>query len=214
MVSKQGNVYLQKAISLVEEIRRRESENIAAAARIIAESVASGRMCYHCDIGHMLPAETAPGRRGRPKFVVPVAYRLDEMERLSAGDVLVFGSVLGVFALSVDMADCARARGAKVIYIGSPQPKEQDALTNQQQMTKRQSVVLVPPQHPSGRRMSDAADVVINTHVPYTDGCVEIPGRNTPACPLSGVANAVVFWSLMSETVELLVKRGYRVDVD
>ena len=194
MTGRRGNAYLDKAIALVEVIRKEEAGNIAAAARIIAESVASGGKCYHCDIGHMLPAETAPGRLGRPEFVVPVAYRLDEMERLSAGDVLVFGSVLGVFALSVDMADRARARGAKVIYIGSPQPKE-----------------LVPPQHPSGRRVSDAADIVINTHVPHTDGCVDIPGRSTPACPLSGIANTVVFWSLMAEAVELLAKRGYQV---
>ncbi|MGQ9526005.1 MAG: hypothetical protein ACUVTZ_14370 [Armatimonadota bacterium] len=190
------NVYLDRAASLIRRIRTAEARSIACAARMIADAVAAGRKCYYCDIGHMLPAETAPARRGRPTFVVPLAYRLDEVDRLAEGDVLVLGSVLGVFALLVDMADKARSRGAKVVYIGSPQPKG-----------------LVPPQHPNRRRASDAADVVVNTHVPFTDGCVEVAGRSTPACPLSGIANTAVFWSLMAEATELLLKRGCTVEV-
>lgn len=157
-----------------------------------AEAMArrAGKRLWHLDIGHFPPFETAPEREGNPRLFAPLAYRLEEVEKVGQGDVLVFGSILGVFALSVDICRKARNRGAKVVYIGSPVETR-----------------IVPSQHPSGKRVADVVDLVICTHVPYTDGVIDEAWLPTPACPLSGFANTLVFWMLNAEVLRLLERR-------
>jgi uncharacterized phosphosugar-binding protein len=179
--------YLQSVQALVREILQREMKAIRRAAEWCTEAKRSGRRLWHLDIGHFPPFETAPERAGNPRLFEPLSYRLEEVQKLGRGDVLVFGSILGVFALSVDICAEAKQKGAKVVYIGSPV-----------------DVKVVPPQHPSGRRVADVADLVIRTHVPYTDGVLEEPWLSTPACPLSGFANTLVYWMLNAEIIRLL----------
>lgn len=183
--------YLELATDLAQRIGRQEMPPIRQAARWCAQAHRAGKRLWHLDIGHFLPSETATEREGNPRVFTPLAYRVEEVQRVGQGDVLVFGSILGVFALSVDICQQARARGAKVVYIGSPVDKR-----------------VVPPQHPSGKRVADVVDLVIRTHVPYTDGALTEAWMPAPACPLSGFANALVFWMLNAEVLRLLNTEG------
>lgn len=182
--------YLDEAQTLVQEILRREMPAIRKAAGWCAQAHRMGRRLWHLDIGHFPPSETSPEREGNPHLFSALAYRLEEVQKISQGDMLVFGSILGVFALSVDICLTAARQGAKVVYIGSPV-----------------ETTLVPSQHPSGKRVADVADLVIHTHVPYTDGVLREPWLPTPACPVSGFANVLVFWMLNAEVLRLL-QRG------
>lgn len=179
--------YLDAVQTLVRDVLQHEMAAIRRAAGWCAEARRSGKQLWHLDIGHFPPFETARERAGNPQLFEPLSYRLDEVQKIGRGDVLVFGSILGVFALSVDICLSAKEKGAKVVYIGSPV-----------------DVKIVPPQHPSGRRVADVADLVIRTHVPYTDGVLKEPWLPTPACPLSGFANAMIYWMLNAEVLRLL----------
>ncbi len=186
--------YLELSTALARRIARQEMASIRKAARWCAQAHRAGKRLWHLDIGHFPPYETAPEREGNPGLFTPLAYRLEDVQKVEQGDVLVFGSILGVFALSVDICQQARARGAKVVYIGSPVDKR-----------------VVPPQHPSGKRVADVVDLVIRTHVPYTDGALTEAWMPTPACPLSGFANALVFWMLNAEVLRLLNTEGSKL---
>lgn len=179
--------YLEAAQVLVREILRHEMTAIRRAAEWCVEAKRAGKQLWHLDIGHFPPFETAPERAGNPRLLEPLSYRLEEVQKIERGDVLVFGSILGVFALSVDICAQAKEKGAKVVYIGSPVDGK-----------------VVPPQHPSGKRVADVAHLVIRTHVPYTDGVLEESWLPTPACPLSGFANTLVYWMLNAEILRLL----------
>ncbi|MGQ9879382.1 MAG: hypothetical protein ACUVSV_00765 [Armatimonadota bacterium] len=183
--------YLRTAAGLAQEIVRREMPAVRKVAQWCVDAQRAGKRLWYLDIGHFPPFETVPEREGNPRLFAPLAYRLEEVEKVGRGDVLVFGSILGVFALSVDICRGARERGAKVVYIGSPVDKG-----------------VVPPQHPSGERVADVVDLVIRTHVPYTDGVIDEAWLPTPACPLSGFANTLVFWMLNAEVLRLLEGRG------
>ena len=179
--------YLDAAQALVREVLKHEMAAIRQAAEWCAQARRSGRQLWHLDIGHFPPFETARERVGNPQLFETLSYRLDEVQKIGYGDVLVFGSILGVFALSVDICLGAKEKGAKVVYIGSPV-----------------DIATVPPQHPSGKRVADVSDMVIRTHVPFTDGVLKEPWLPTPACPLSGFANATVFWMLNAEVLRRL----------
>ena len=45
--------------------------------------------------------------------------------------------------------------------------------------------------HPSGRRLYEVADRVIDTRGPVGDACVPVPALGTPIAPLSGLLNVV-----------------------
>ena len=50
---------------------------------------------------------------------------------------------------------------------------------------------------------SAAYILYVDPHWPLADGCVTISGYDTPACPASGIVQAAIGWSLVSECVGL-----------
>jgi uncharacterized phosphosugar-binding protein len=41
--------------------------------------------------------------------------------------------------------------------------------------------------------------VYANPHWPIEDGCIEVPGYDVPICPVSGVMQATLYWSVIAE---------------
>ena len=56
--------------------------------------------------------------------------------------------------------------------------------------------------------IEDVSDIVIYTHVPYTDGIVNVEGLEIPICPASGIIQSLVYYALSAEIVEGLTKSG------
>ena len=110
---------------------------------------------------------------------------------LRRGDVIVIGSVSGKTSSTVALALACRKAGIKVI-----------ALTSLEYTAK------VKSDHPSGRRLCDVADVVVDNGVPYGDAAVKIPGLRERALPLSGVACAVAGWMIWGRVMELMAAGG------
>jgi uncharacterized phosphosugar-binding protein len=66
----------------------------------------------------------------------------------------------------------------------------------------------VTSRHPSGKKLAELADVVIDNGAPYGDAAVEIPGCRQKVGPLSSVTGCALANALVVETVHLLVQRG------
>ena len=107
------------------------------------------------------------------------------------GDVLIAHSVSGRNPVTVEVAMEAKRAGAAVI-----------ALTN---VAYSQSVL---SRHPSGKRLYEVADIVLDNHGEIGDAAVPIAGVDQKAGPTSTVVGAAILNAIIAELVQRLVKGG------
>ena len=88
-----------------------------------------------------------------------VVAELWDISPIHAGDVFVIASNSGVNGSVVGMALLAKERGHDVIAV-----------------TSLEHTAEVQPKHPSGLRLSEVADVVIDNLAPYGDATLALPG--------------------------------------
>jgi uncharacterized phosphosugar-binding protein len=88
-----------------------------------------------------------------------VVSELWEISPIRSGDVFVIASNSGVNGSVVGLALLAKERGHDVIAV-----------------TSLQHTARVRPKHPSGLRLSEVADVVIDNLAPYGDATLALPG--------------------------------------
>ena len=98
-------------------------------------------------------------------------------------DVMIVFSATGLTAVPIEMAMGARARGLPVV-----------AVTSVAQSMAR------PPDHPTGTRLLDHADIVIDLCTPAGDALVTLEGLDTPIGPGSTVANAAIVNEIKVQT--------------
>lgn len=216
--------YFHKLREVLDRIEATQIENIRRAAEMIVESVKAGGCVHLLDTGHML-AHEAVGRAGGLMMMTPVRFNVevanparprglpakprifaDEIQGLSdyvlssssiyPGDVLIVGSVSGKNALPVDVALKAQAMGVKVVAITSVEYSK-----------------ALPSRHPSGKRLYEVADVVIDNCGAVGDAAVDVPGLDVSICPTSGIAAAHIIWALTAEIVERLMACGIKPSV-
>ena len=65
-----------------------------------------------------------------------------------------------------------------------------------------------PIQHPSGKKMHDFADVVIDNKVEKGDAMLSMDGLNTKFTPASGITSAAIMHCLTTATIEKLLQKG------
>jgi uncharacterized phosphosugar-binding protein len=123
------------------------------------------------------------------------ATGLVEGSGLRAADCLVVVSHSGINPVPVELADLGRRRGATVIAI-----------------TSRTAGAAAQPRDPEGRRLSDVADVVIDTGAPVGDAAYEAADGERVA-PLSTIL-AVHAWNLLlSGLAERAAAEGVRLPI-
>jgi uncharacterized phosphosugar-binding protein len=88
-----------------------------------------------------------------------IVAQLWEISPIHTGDVFLIASNSGVNGSVVGMALLAKERGHDVIAV-----------------TSLQHTAQVQPKHPSGRRLAEIADVVIDNLAPYGDATLVLPG--------------------------------------
>lgn len=110
---------------------------------------------------------------------------------LRPGDVLLVGSVSGRNRTPVELALACRDAGVKVVGLTSL------AYTGQ-----------VESLHPSGRKLCEVVDVVIDNGAPYGDAAVAIPGYEIKLLPVSGVAMTVIGWMIWGRVMEKMAAAG------
>jgi uncharacterized phosphosugar-binding protein len=207
--------YWQEIAGLYDKVKTTQRENIIRAGQIIAEAVDNGACVHIHDTGHIIDSELIYRGGGlilykkfKYNLVVdnPVRKRdrsdiNTSMEGLASyalkasgarpGDVFIIGSVSGRTFSAVDLAYEAKKLGMKIIVITS--------------MTYATSV---DSPHSSGQKLYEMADVVIDNCAPAAEAMMEVEGLEPRMCAASGLAAAFIMWSITTNVVEELMKRG------
>lgn len=111
---------------------------------------------------------------------------------LRSGDVVLIGSVSGRNPRPVEIALGCRELGIQTIGLTSLK------------YTQR-----VKSAHPSGKRLFEVVDVVIDNGAPYGDASVAIPGLDVEsALPVSGVGALIAGWMLFEQVARKMVAAG------
>jgi uncharacterized phosphosugar-binding protein len=213
--------YFAAALAHLERLRATQEEVVRAAAGLCANSIAAGKLVHLFGTGHgAIPALEAFPRSGgivgfHPIAELPITllhhvwgdmgvqqYRflhrqqgygtaILEAHRPDPDDSLILFSHSGINPVILDMALAAKERGLSVVGV-----------------TSKPHSSAVESRHPSGRRLYEVADVVIDTGAPLGDAVVQIKGLNEPVSAVSTVLVVAVVQAVVAETAALLVARG------
>ena len=160
---------------------------------MIADCWASGGRLFITDMGHGTAAEMtnrAGGLMGLKHL------KLEDKDDLKAGDVVLVGSVSGRNTAPIELAIECREKGAKVIVL--------TALEYTSQVTSL---------HPSGKKLMDVGDLVIDLCAHFGDASQEIEGLPVKALPVSGIAFIAILWAICGEAIEQALAKGIRPHV-
>lgn len=213
--------YFEIATELLGKLRSTQVANIDAAAEICADAIANRGLVFVFGSGHsrFMCDELTPRQGGIVGFValaelalsnysaivgangLRVPLHLEKYEglaeeilksfRFGPKDCFILVSTSGIRPLIVEMAMGARERGMKTIALVSRRHSDQSA-----------------PNHPSGKKLVDLADVVIDNQCPPGDCAQVIDGLEWPTGPVSTLAGAMAVNMLRSATIEKLMARG------
>ncbi len=216
--------YLNTIRRLLDHYEQTQMDAIERAAAMVADSVLGGGAVHLAAIGHSNEQDFL-NRAGGPAFLQPFSFSLSlndpvadclkdrpraepfdregELVRLAlrsgnlrAGDIMVIGSVSGRNTRPVGLALACREMGIRTLVFTSL------AYTAQ-----------VDSAHPSGSKLADVADVVIDIGAPFGDAAVEIAGYAFPLLPVSGVAAVAGGWMVWGRAMEIMAGRGHPASV-
>ena len=212
--------YLRSALATLERARTSQAERVAEAGAWVGEAVAGGHLLAVTGSGHShMLAEEVFYRAGGLVAVLPIldpalmlhdaALSSSRMERLSGiaevrleaaglgpGDVLVVASNSGRNAYPIEAAMVGARLGARVIALTS--------LPHARSVSAR---------HPSGLRLFEVADLVLDTGVSAGDAALALPGLAVPTGPLSTVIGAALLEAVVVEAIAWLLAHGHRPEV-
>lgn len=106
-------------------------------------------------------------------------------------DVMIVISTSGIREVIIEMAEGARQRGLKVIGVVSRAHCEQ-----------------AKPAHPSGKKLTDVADVILDNGAPVGDSLLALDGCRHKTGPFSTLGGAMIMNMLRCEVAQRLVDRG------
>ncbi|UWE11241.1 SIS domain-containing protein [Actinacidiphila bryophytorum] len=124
-----------------------------------------------------------------------LARRLYDLAGPQPQDLFVIVSSSGVNNSIVDMALHVKEAGHKLVALTS--------LTHTR---------AVPPQHPSGKRLADLADAVLDNCAPAGDALLPLPGGGA-LCGVSTITSATLVQMVLAEAVGILLSEGKEAPV-
>jgi len=209
--------YLDGVIGLLQKLRDEEGPAVQEAAIILADAIGNGKRIFGFGCTHSsLPIQDLVYRAGGLMLINPIfgpgiaslepqpATITSAMERLTGfadvildntpieeGDVLILVSVSGRNAVPIEMAQSAKNRGITVIGV-----------------TSREYTDNVDARHPSGKKMYEFADVVLDNKAAKGDAILEADNMPQKFSPASGVTSNALLHALVSATIEECLARG------
>jgi uncharacterized phosphosugar-binding protein len=119
-----------------------------------------------------------------------VSRRLYDLVKPDPADLFVIASNSGVNGSIVELATVVKENGHPLIAI-----------------TSLQHTSGVESRHPSGKKLIDFADVVLDNHAPYGDSVLELPG-GAKVCAVSSITAALIAQMLVAEVLRRLTEAG------
>ncbi|MEV4351164.1 SIS domain-containing protein [Actinoplanes sp. NPDC049596] len=210
--------FLTRIQAAIDKVGRGQDEQKHRAADLLAGSLRSGGVIQAFGCGHSeaLAMEIAgragglvPTNRialrdvvlygGEPLSVLEdpmferradVAHRLYELAPVKPDDAFVIASNSGINGAVVEMALLVKQRGHALIAI-----------------TSAEHSAGVDSRHPSGRKLGEIADVVLDNGAPYGDAALPMPGGGAVGA-VSSITAALLAQQIVTEVVSRLVAAG------
>ncbi|MBT2234126.1 sugar isomerase domain-containing protein [Nonomuraea sp. NEAU-A123] len=209
--------FATKALELARQVVESQAEPVRRAAALLVTSLRAGGVVNAFGSGHseaiameiagraggLVPSNRLTPRDlvlygGQPPSVLTpelerdpeIAHRIYELAPVAPQDVFVLISSSGINGAVVELATIVKDRGHPLIALTS--------VKHSSQMTSR---------HPSGRKLLDLADVVLDNGAPYGDAILELPGGGGYGA-ISTVTSALLAQMVVTEAVDGLVALG------
>lgn len=213
--------YLSKCQHILQTIHQQQAQ-IQQAAKWFSESILAGRMVHVFGSGHsrIMVEEMWPrygsfagfnpivelsltfhnlvvGANGQRQamFLENVSGLADRILRnfdLSSQDTALVISSSGTNIVPIEMAELFQQKGIKVVALITKEHSEASS-------SKRKD----------GKKLTDFADLVLDTGAPVGDAMVTLTGLDTPVAPGSTVGGAAIINCLKAETAQLLTQAGH-----
>ncbi|GIF45530.1 putative phosphosugar-binding protein [Asanoa ferruginea] len=211
--------YLAAVTAAIDQVARTQSDGVRRAADLITAALRAGGVVQAFGAGHSeaLAMEIAgragglvPSNRialrdlvlfgGADRAVLDdpflerdpsVAHRLYELAPVKPDDVFVIASNSGVNGVVVELARLVKENGHGLIAV-----------------TSLAHSLAVPTKHPSGKRLADLADVVLDNGAPYGDAALPLGQEGAAVGAISSVTGAVLAQQLVCEVVARIVESG------
>ena len=212
--------YLKKCEAIISRVGEQENE-IDKAAQWFADSILSGRMVHVFGSGHsrIMVEEMWPRYGSFPGFnpivelsltyhnnvvgangqrqamylenVPGFAERILRNFGLDKKDTALIVSSSGSNIVPIEMAELFQQKGIKVVAIVTKKHSEASK-------SKRED----------GKKLSDFADLVLDTGAPAGDSMITIDGLETPVSPGSSVGGIIIINSIKAEVAKRLTEAG------
>lgn len=213
--------YFRVVRDALERIEATQAGTIEQAATICASSIAAGGVVHVFGSGHsrIIVEELWPRYGSYPGFhpivelsltayhqvagangqrqamflenVAGLAAQILRNFNIGPNDALIAVSSGGTSVVTVELAELLSARGLPVVAV--------TGLAHSQRSE---------PAAPSGQRLFEVADVVLDTCTPIGDAAVLLPGMTAPVGPTTTVAGAALANAVKVRVAELLLDKG------
>jgi uncharacterized phosphosugar-binding protein len=213
--------WLDNVRAVLDDIQATQLPAIRRAAELMADSIAAERWVHTFGCGHAtIPVEEMYPRIGgfvgfHPIVELPLTFftritgemgihqflfleraegygdAIMKSHTFDARDTMWIFSHTGINTVNIDVALRAKELGMRVVAAGSAEQAASSA-----------------PRHPSGKKLFDVADVVIDTRVPAGDSSVPLQGHRDNVGPVSTMAFVAVVWMAVTTVAEMLAERG------
>jgi uncharacterized phosphosugar-binding protein len=212
--------YLKKCDAIIETIESQKKE-IEQAAGLFASSILAGRVVHVFGSGHsrIMVEEMWPRYGSFPGFnpivelsltyhnnvigangqrqamylenVPGFAERILRNFSLSEKDTAFIISSSGCNIVPIEMAELFKQKGIKVVALITKQHSDKSA-----------------SRRTDGKKLSDFADIVLDTGAPLGDSMIYVDGLDTPVSPGSSVGGVIMVNSIKAEVARLLTEAG------
>lgn len=211
--------YWKQVNGVMDYVMDTQAEKIEQAARMVADSLAKDGMLYVFGCGHshiigedlfyraggtaavcaMLDSDlmlhTGAAKSSVYEKMPGLAQPVFERYGITDRDVLLVVSTSGINSVPVEMAMCAKEQGVGVIAIVSEAYREDTS------------------RHPSGKKLRDVADLVLDNGVCHGDAAVEIAGSDMRVGPISTISSCLIAQSIVVQADEFMWQQGVRPPV-
>ncbi|WP_278842392.1 SIS domain-containing protein [Holdemania filiformis] len=214
------DLFYEEMMKVVDVLEGKEMDNIRKASEVCAETIAQNGVVHVFGSGHSVgfgmelagrPGSLVPfhtivtsdfvlhGKVSLEEFKDPdniferradIADRLYDLYDIRPQDSFIIISNSGINGVVIDFAIKAKQEGHKVIVVTSWQHTSAEA-----------------SRHPSGKKLYEMGDVVIDNCGPQGDALIET-GKIEKICSISSITGAFIAQSITTETCRLLSERG------
>ena len=218
-----GLAFFDRALEVLQELRRTQAPVIQQAAELCAERIARGGLVFLFGNGHsrMMCEEMTPRQGCYAGFVALVETALSNHAAIIGAnglraplylenyegyaeqilrsfhfgpqDAFIVISTSGIRPVIVEMAMGAQARGLPVIAIVSRAHCEEAKAA-----------------HSSGKKLTDCADLVIDNLCPPGDCVLELEGMQWRTGPVSTITGAMIINMIRCAAAESMLNRGIK----